>query len=420
MKRLIVILSVILLVLGTGALESVLARSSKAKSKRTVVSKKRGKASVKANSVKRRGKVKVKRVSRRQNSYLVRLRALDSSLLRTAEDEILKDELSGEDREMRRVALKALGGHPGTVVLMNPNNGRVYSIVNQAWALGKPFKPCSTIKLLTSIAALNEGLVDPDLPMDLGYGVKMNMIEALARSNNEYFQIAGDQVGLPIIRDYALQWGLGRLTGINMPGESPGYLPEYKSDAAFPRVCSHGDDIGVTALQLAVMTSAIANGGRIYQPQVVRSAREEAEFQPRLLRTVHIDEHARKKIIEGMLGAVTFGSARRSGVAYLNVAGKTGSCNGQESKLGLFASFFSPDNPDLVAVVITTGSSERGSQSAVIAGEIYNELSNGKFARADRPRRAQMTAQQFDQSNAQDEDDEEDEDEEQDEESSGR
>lgn len=419
MKRLIAILSVIFLVIGAGALEGAEARSSKGKKapKRTVVSKKRGKASVKSSSAKHRGKVKVKRISRRQNSYLVRLRALDNSLLKTAEEEILKDELSGEDREMRRVALKALGGHPGTVVLMNPNNGRIYSIVNQSWALGKPFKPCSTIKLLTSIAALNEGLIDPDLPMDLGYGVKMNMIEALARSNNEYFQIVGDQVGLPIIRDYAQQWGLGRLTGINMPGESPGYLPEYKSDAAFPRVCSHGDDIGVTALQLAVMTAAIANGGRIYQPQVVRSEREEAEFQPRLLRTVHIDERARKKIIEGMLGAVTFGSARRSGVAYLNVAGKTGSCNGQESKLGLFASFFSPDNPDLVAVVITTGSSERGSQSAVIAGEIYNELSNGRFARADRPRRT-LTAQRLDQVDMPGDEDEEDEDE-QDEEPAG-
>lgn len=413
MKRFIVIVSVILLVLGAATLESALARSPKGKKapKRTVVSKKRGKASVKQSGAKRRGKIRVKRVSRRQNSYLVRLRALDNSLLRTAEDEILKDELSGEDREMRRVALKALGGHPGTVVLMNPNNGRIYSIVNQSWALAKPFKPCSTIKLLTSIAALGEGLVDPDLPMDLGYGVKMNMIEALARSNNEYFQIVGDQVGLPIIRDYALQWGLGRVTGINMPGESAGYLPEYKSDAAFPRVCSHGDDIGVTALQLAVMTAAIANGGRIYQPQVVRSEREEAEFEPKLLRTVHIDEQARKKIIEGMLGAVAFGSARRSGVAYLNVAGKTGSCNGQESKLGLFTSFFSPDNPDLVAVIITTGSSEKGSQTAVIAGQIYNELSNGKFARADRPRRTQLTAQRLDQDQVdmQDEDDEDDE-----------
>src|SRR5262249_13915200 len=151
-----------------------------------------------------------------------------------------------------RIAVSALGGHPGTVVLMDPNNGRVYSIVNQHWALGKPFKPCSTIKLITSIAALNEGLVDPDLPMEVNGGEVINMINALAHSNNEYFQVLGEQLGFELVMNYAREWGLGEQTGINLEGESPGYLPNFKTPTAVPHMCSHGDDIGITAIQLAV------------------------------------------------------------------------------------------------------------------------------------------------------------------------
>jgi cell division protein FtsI/penicillin-binding protein 2 len=171
-----------------------------------------------------------------------------------------------------------------------------------------------------------------------------------------------------------------------MDGESPGYVPKYKSPQAVPHMCSHGDDIGITALQLAVLTSAIANGGYIYQPQILRTPEEKKNFKPILARKVEIAEKDRAKIIEGMLGAVSYGTARRSGVATLNVAGKTGSCNGEDSKLGLFASFTSPNNPELVIVVISTGSSQKGSVSAMIAGEIYSRLSH-RLGKTQRPRR---------------------------------
>ncbi|MBL8151021.1 MAG: hypothetical protein JNN15_13930 [Blastocatellia bacterium] len=363
----------------------------KAKPKKSAQVKKKSKNRVKVSVKRGKSNLATKRVALRRPSFnraaVVRVRALDSLLLKRAEEGIFADDLSGEDRDMRRAALSALGGHPGTVVLMNPNTGQVYSIVNQNWALGKPFKPCSTIKVLTSIAALSEGLVDPDLQMRLPNGGSLNMIEALARSNNEYFQVLGDQIGFDIVLKYAREWGLGNTTGINMAGESTGYLPESKNIQAVPRMCSHGDDIGVTAIQLAVMTAALANGGYIYKPQIIRNEQEKREFKPILLKKVEIAEKNRQKIIEGMQAAVNWGTARRSGASPLGVAGKTGSCNGSDSKVGLFASFLSPENPDLVAVVIATGSSEKGSVSAVIAGEIYNALSY-RFEKADRPRRA--------------------------------
>lgn len=378
---------------------SAKSQGSKSKAKKTTRKNSRGTRA----GVKRRGggnrwssmrAAARRRYARQRAAAIARARAKDRSLLQVAQGHIREDDPTGEDLEMRQVALDALGSKPGTVVMMDPNTGRIYSIVNQDWAVGKPVKPCSTIKLITSIAALNEGLVDPDVALDVSGGDTINMIDALAVSNNEYFQDLGEQLGFERVISYCREWGLGELTGINISGESPGYVPSYKLPRAVPRMCSHGDDIGVTAVQLAVLTAAIANGGYVYQPQVLRTDEEQKNFKPIMVRKIEISEKDRAKIIEGMLGAVTYGSARRSGVAALNVAGKTGSCNGSDSKLGLFASFSSPVNPELVVVVISTGSSQRGSVASQVAGEIYARLSH-RLNKTTRPRRvtpAEQTA----------------------------
>lgn len=357
--------------------------SPKAKvSKKATVSKSKGKATkYQARSKNKNNRLASRRASLRTRSIsyrrsIVRVPPINSILLNTAKTHIEQDDLRGEDLELRNAALKALGEHAATVVIMDPNTGRVHTIVNQKWAIGKPFKPCSTIKLITSIAALNEGVADPDYTTTIPGGGSLNMINALAYSNNEYFQMVGQQLGFDQMINYARDWGLGSRTGINLEGESAGLLPDYKSPQALPRMCSHGDDIGVTAVQLAVLTSAIANGGKIYQPQILRTEEDKQNFKPLLLRKTNLSQEDRDKLIEGMLGAVSYGTARRSGVAPLNVAGKTGSCNGEESKLGLFASFSSPNNPELVVVVVSTGSEEKGSASANVAGEIYNQISH--------------------------------------------
>lgn len=362
--------------------DNVYARSkSKVTKKATVAKKAKGKSTSKyqARSSRSNSRLATRQASLRTRSIayrrsIIRTPPINSILLNTTKTYIEQDDLSGEDLELRSAAISVLGEHPATVVIMDPNNGRIHSIVNQKWAVGKPFKPCSTIKLITSIAALNEGVADPDYTTTIPGGGSLNMINALAYSNNEYFQMLGHQLGFEQMINYARDWGLGAPTGVNIENESPGFLPSYKSPQALPRMCSHGDDIGVTALQLAVLTSAIANGGKIYQPQILRNETEKQNFKPLLLRKTTLSQEDREKLIEGMLGAVSYGTARRSGASSLNVAGKTGSCNGEESKLGLFASFSSPDNPQMVVVVVSTGTQEKGSVSANMAGEIYNKI----------------------------------------------
>src|SRR5258708_34580003 len=89
-----------------------------------------------------------------------------------------RDNTLGEDPEVRRVAVNALGNHAGTVVVMDPLTGRVYSIVNQEWALRRGFKPCSTIKLVTGVAGLSENAIP--LVETAGDGYRIDLTSALA------------------------------------------------------------------------------------------------------------------------------------------------------------------------------------------------------------------------------------------------
>src|SRR5205814_9968016 len=117
--------------------------------------------------------------------------------------------VNGEDPEIRRIAVNALGDHAGTVVVMNPKTGRVYAIVNQQWALREGFKPCSTIKLVTGLAGLNERVIDPSNTTAISDSNRVDLTHALAYSKNEYFQQAGGQAESAKMISYARLRGLG-------------------------------------------------------------------------------------------------------------------------------------------------------------------------------------------------------------------
>src|SRR5919205_635223 len=108
-----------------------------------------------------------------------------------------------------------------SLFVMNPKNGRVYTIVNQQWGVRTGFKPCSTIKLLSGLAGVTEGVIDP-VAENASYGSRMNLTDALAYSINSYFQQVGQKVGFERMSSYARQLGYGERTGINFAGEFPG------------------------------------------------------------------------------------------------------------------------------------------------------------------------------------------------------
>src|SRR5206468_9086999 len=85
----------------------------------------------------------------------------------TYADSTVGDSVEGEDLEVRRAAVEALGPYNGTVVAADPTTGRILTIVNQKLGLKGAFQPCSTVKMVVSLASLSEGIVDSRLPLHL-------------------------------------------------------------------------------------------------------------------------------------------------------------------------------------------------------------------------------------------------------------
>lgn len=308
-----------------------------------------------------------------RQAAIARQRAADQGLRDEAMANIARDETTGEDLEVRRVAVAALGNRAGTVVVMDPKTGRVYTVVNQDWALRKGFKPCSTVKLVTGLAGLTEKVIDPNSTVNVSSS-SIDLTDSLAYSNNGYFQNVGGRVGFDRMVQYARELGLGERTGINFPMEYQGRVPVYKTGYAVNHMCSHGDDFEVTPIQLANLVSAIANGGKLMIPRQPRTPQETVQFKGEVRRKLNIPQEALMRMIPGMTGAVNYGTGKGAYDAMLPAAGKTGTCIGQGSWLGLFGSFAPVGNPRLAVVVVTRGSGERGRVAAGIAGKIYKGL----------------------------------------------
>ena len=320
-----------------------------------------------------------RRAEAARRAAIARQIAIDRAMRDEVQAFIAKDDLTGEDPEVRRVAVNALGNHAGTVVVMDPVTGRVYSIVNQEWALRRGFKPCSTIKLVTGVAGLSENAI-PAIDT-VGDGYRTDLTSALAHSDNPFFQQVGTKIGSDKMVNYARELGLGEKTGINVPFEFQGRLPEVKPGIIERRIFSHADGFEVTPLQLGTLVSAMANGGRLLTPQIAHSAKELNKMNAKVRRTLNITTDVWQRMIPGMVGAVNYGSGRKAYDPSQTVAGKTGTCIGQGGWVGLFTSYAPLANPRLAVVVITQGTDARRHFPAAVAGEIYRQL-NHRFGTA--------------------------------------
>jgi membrane peptidoglycan carboxypeptidase len=319
-----------------------------------------------------------RRAEAARQAAIARQRAIDEGMRNEVEANITKDSTVGEDPEVRRAAVEALGHHAGTVVVMDPKTGRVYTVVNQDWALRRGFKPCSTIKLVTGVAGISEKVIAPIETVSDGGRYKIDLTDALAYSNNTYFQHVAGEVGFDKMISYAKAMGLGEKTGINYVNEYSGHLPLFKSGFALNRMGSHGDDFEVTAIQLATLVSAMSNGGKLLTPHLPQTVQENSSFKTEVRRKVNVENDTWKRMLPGMIGAVNYGSGRKAYRPEQTVAGKTGTCIGQDSSrawVGLFTSYAPVVNPRLAVVVITRGTDAHRHVPAAIAGNIYRALS---------------------------------------------
>jgi cell division protein FtsI/penicillin-binding protein 2 len=301
-----------------------------------------------------------------------------------AEDSTEGDVVAGEDPVVRQAAVDALGNMNGTVVAIEPTSGRILAMVNQKLALSSGAQPCSTIKLSVALAALSEGVIDKETPMVLGRRTRMNLTEALARSNNAYFEALGRKLGFDKVSYYAHQYGLGELAGYNIDGEHLGTYPDEEIPAKLGgvgKMCSFGEGISMTPLQLGAMVSAIANGGTLYYLQRPSTPEEIANFQPRVKRRLDIAPVI-PEISDGMASAVLYGTARS--VLYNfseeQVLGKTGTCSRAGTRYGWFASYANTSAGRIVTVVFLQGGRPTfGPKAAEIAGRMYRNLYDHNF-----------------------------------------
>ena len=326
-----------------------------------------------------RAKRRVTATSRRHRRY--RERFSTSSF---AQDVAEGDDVTGEDPVVRQAAMDALGNMNGTVVAIEPTSGRILAMVNQKLALSSGAQPCSTIKLSVALAALSEGVIDRDTPVALGRRSKMNLTDALAHSNNAYFEAVGRRLGFDKVSYYAHQYGLGELAGYNIRGEQLGAYPDNEISSKLGgvgKMCSFGEGISMTPLQLGALVSAIANGGTLYYLQHPSSAEEVAEFQPRVKRHLDIAEVI-PEISDGMAGAVAYGTARsvRLNFNEESILGKTGTCSRAGTRFGWFASYANTDVGRIVTVVFLQGGRPTfGPKAAEIAGRMYRNLYDHSF-----------------------------------------
>ena len=301
-----------------------------------------------------------------------------------ADNQTLGDITAGEDPVVRQAAIDALGNMNGTVVAVDPNSGRILAMVNQDLALSEGATPCSTIKLSVALSALSEGIITKDTKINLGGGYRMTLTDALAHSNNTFFEILGRQLGFEKVSYYAHQFGLGELAGYDIPGEHLGTYPTEvlpENEGGVGKMCSFGESVNMTPLQLAALVSAIANGGTLYYLQHPETPEQVANFQPRVKR--HLDiAGVIPEMLDGMAGAVRYGTARsvRYNFNEEEILGKTGTCSKDGIRFGWFASYANTQYGKIVTVFFLHGGRPTfGPKAAELSGHFYRELYDRDF-----------------------------------------
>jgi penicillin-binding protein 2 len=293
------------------------------------------------------------------------------------------------------------------------------------------FQPGSTMKPFSALAALEDHVIDPEHTEKCdGYVVfgrrvfrcshvhgQVRLREAIARSCNVYFFHLAETVGMDRIARVAQAFGLGEKTGLGINPEAPGRIPtrswyalRYRGQfrVGFTLNMAIGEgDVTVTPLQLAVAYAAIANGGTLYQPQVVRSVETSdgavvQEFPPRVRRQVPVAPEDLRRITDALFDVVN----EPNGTAYpardpaLDVAGKTGTAQTgyiakkeDEAKMAWFLtqnhawfSSFAPAHAPEVAVTVLVEHGGSGPEVAVpVAMQIVHEYERLQAVRQGRP-----------------------------------
>ena len=347
------------------------------------------------------------------------------------------------DRRIQEAAERAMDGHAGSVVVMDPRNGDVLAMVStpafeidqftgtiqaDAWRrvvqdpdhplLNRPiqstYAPGSIFKIVVAAAGLQEGAITPgdrthcDGEFHLGtwtfrdwkkegHGT-VDLMGAMRQSCNIYFYEKGLKITGPVIAKYAAMFGFGKPTGIDLLGERFGLIPKPKARKGRSAATFHAGDtvnmsIGqgqvlVTPMQVARFMSAVANGGVLWKPRLVqRIERPERGVVWSDTGTVngHVDlSPAVWAFLRQSLWAVVNdgGTGAAARIAGMDIAGKTGTAQmiaNSKADKGQDHAWFASFAPANAAEVVVVVMVERGGKGGQVAAPIARKIFNSIF-----------------------------------------
>lgn len=293
-------------------------------------------------------------------------------------------------KEFQKKCEQLLGKTAGAIVVMDVTDGRILTIVNRKEAYGRAYPPGSIFKMLTAVVALEENVTNlnrkvncegGDFQLD-GYTLHcpmldnfgdMDMINAIAQSCNKYFYTIGNDLTYHQLMRYCREFGLGRQTHIDLPGEIGGRLPPPLSKRNFLEfTIGNYPDLQTTPLQMAVITSAVANGGKLYQPRFLNSETELKRYEPTIRKMLSYSNSLRI-IREGMRLSVDDGTGKLATLNNVTIAGKTGTATAVDAG-GLTHSWFvgfAPYETPKIAVVVFHREGYGSLTSAPLAGNVF-------------------------------------------------
>ncbi|TSC87737.1 MAG: cell division protein FtsI (penicillin-binding protein 3) [Microgenomates group bacterium Gr01-1014_7] len=291
--------------------------------------------------------------------------------------------------------LEKYGAKAASAVVMDPKSGAILALASypnydplQFFNFPKEyyknpivadqFEPGSTFKVLVMSAALNEDKVAPDTKCDIcggpiqlgGFSIRTwnnkyypdtTMKDVIIHSDNTGMVFTGQKLGLDKFYEYLENFGLGSQTGIDLQDESS---PDLRAKGSWREIdlatASFGQGIAVTAIQMVRAVSAIANGGYLMEPHIVKEIRDEKqsfEIKPKIIRQV-VKEGTAKIMTEMMVAAIEEGEAKWTKLKGFKVAGKTGTAQipvaghyDPNKTIASFVGFAPADDPKFVMLV---------------------------------------------------------------------
>jgi stage V sporulation protein D (sporulation-specific penicillin-binding protein) len=273
-------------------------------------------------------------------------------------------------------------GRNGTIIAMDPRDGRVHAVVNEPLAFGQAFPAGSAIKIFTALAALETGLIDraqtircrgkyqfQDFSIFCSHprdNPDMDLVRALAYSCNYYFATLGERLDAESFKRYLEGFGFGTPTGIDYPDEATGRMAIEQEEIRARAAIGESRTLLVTPIQLLTAFCAVINGGRLLRPHRRPLMTPELRSALPLARSFTV-------INDALAAGAAFGTSARASVSGLDLVGKTGTPTVLAVKDKTHAWFLgaAPREAPELAVLVFIGRGRGGLNGAPMAAKVF-------------------------------------------------